>query len=162
VWLFDRFRRSLVSASPQAPVVGTLVLRDEVRWAQPFHWGILLAYDDHAEWEMPANLREGHVSATPSCLAVPVLLSTDVEVDKAADPDAPLPEARVEVVISSRPLRGRKDYVGMLRCPSGQLQVGDADDYRIVEVPVGDLFVEVRLEPREHADRVCIALHNGG
>jgi hypothetical protein len=160
VGLFDG-RRERVDVSPDSAIVHTADLQDEVRWSQPFHWGLLLAFDDaaDADWEIPGDIREGHVSATPTCLAVPVLHSADVVFDEEADPDTPLPEAEVEVVLAARPLQKRPNYAGVLRCPSGQLQVGDADEYCLVQVPRGDLNVAVWLEPREHADRVVIALN---
>ncbi len=134
------------------------VLEDEVRWSQPFHWGLLTAFDDSTNWKSPGDIREGRVTATDDCLAIPVLHAQDVEFDESTDPDEPLPEAEVEVILTSRPLSGSTDYTGLLRCSSGRLQVGDADEYRLVQVPSGDLEVGVRLEPREHAERVFIAL----
>jgi len=161
VEFFDRFRRKH-GASPHAPVVRTAVLQDKVSWSQPFHWGLLLAFDNDGDWELPGGLREGEVSASGTCLAAPVLHAQDVEVDETDDPDALLPEALVEVLVVHGVLTDPADFVGVLECPSGQLQVGDADEYRIIQVPEGDLDVEVRLEPKEHAERVVIALHSRG
>ena len=140
----------------------TEVLRDEVRWSQPFRWGLLTAYDNDADWELPTDLGEGHVAATTSCLAVPVLHSQDVEFEDHGGTETPLPEAEVEVVVTTRPLEIAPTYDGPLQCPSGRLQVGDANEYRLVQVPPGDLRAQVWLEPVEHAERVVIALQGGG
>jgi hypothetical protein len=77
VGFFDRLRCKH-GAPPHAPVVRTAVLRDEVSWSQPFHWGLLLAYDKDGDWELPGSLQEGEVSASRTCLAAPVLHAQDV------------------------------------------------------------------------------------
>ena len=160
---FDRLRGKH-EESPSAPVVRTAVLRDEVSWSQPFHWGLLLAFDNHgdSDWELPGGLGEGEVSASRTCLAAPVLHAQDVRFDETADPNVLLPEALVEVLVVHGVLTEPADFVGVLECPSGHLQVGDADEYRIIQVPEGDLDVQVRLEPKERAERVVIALHSRG
>ncbi len=78
--------------------------------------GLLLAFDDDADWESPGAIREGQVSATPTCLAVPVLHSTDVVLEDDTDPEAPIPEALVEVVLTVRALSEPADFTGTLWC----------------------------------------------
>ena len=160
--LLDRFRRSTEARSRPAPVVHAEVLGDEVRWTQPFHWGLLIAHDHDAEWEVPTKVGKGYVVGTTSCLAIPVRHSQDIAICDDGDSDAPVPQAEVDVVLTTRPLEEVPDYDGPLQCPTGRLQVGDADEYRLVQVPAGDLLVQVWLDPEEHAERVVIALQRGG
>ena len=162
--LFDRFRRKTVAGSRYAPIVHTEALFDEVRWSQPFHWGLLIVHDNEADWAVPANVGNGCVAATTSCLAVAVRHSQDVKFydDDDGDDEAPLPQAEVDVVLTRRPLEILPDYDGPLECPTGRLQVGDADEYRVVQVPAGTHRVQVWLEPEVHAERVVIALQHDG
>ena len=140
----------------------TEVLGDDVRWIQPFHWGLLIAHDDDADWEVPRGVGKGGVAGNTSCLAIPVRHSQDVKVDEDRDPEAPPPQAQVAVVLTTRPLEILPDYDRPFQCPTGRLQVGDADEYRLVQVPSGNLRVQVWLEPEEHAERVVIALQRAG
>lgn len=160
--LLDRFRRKRVAGSRHAPIVHTEVLVDEVQWTQPFHWGLLIAHDAAADWAVPADVGKGCVAATTSCLAVPVRHAQDVKVYDDGDEQAPLPQAEVEVVLTTRPLEVLPDYDGPLECPSGRLQVGDAHEHRLVQVPAGRHQVQVWLEPEVHAERVVIALQHRG
>ena len=159
VGLLDRFRRSTVAGRRPAPVVHSEVMLDEVRWAQPFHWGLLIAHDSDADWEVPSDVGKAPVAATTTCLAIAVRHAQDVQVVDDGESEAvPPPQAEVQVVLTTRPLEVVPDYDGTLRCPSGRLQVGDADEYRLVQVPAGDLRAQVWLEPEERARRVVIAL----
>ncbi len=162
VGLLDRFRRKTVAGSRHAPIVHTEVLLEEAQWTQPFHWGLLIAHDNDADWAVPANVGKGCIAATPSCLAVPVRHSQDVKLYDDGDEETPLPQAEVKVVLTTRPLEVPADYDGPLKCPSGRLQVGDADEYRLVQVPAGHHRVQVWLEPAGRAERVVIALQHGG
>ena len=42
--------------------------RHEVRWTQPFGWGLLLAFDDEIDGELPDELGSAAVVASSSCL----------------------------------------------------------------------------------------------
>lgn len=163
VGLLDRFWRSGPGRARQLPVVRTAVLDDEVRWSQPFDWGLLVVHDHDADWEVPRGLSGGGVVATSSCLAIPVRHAQDLQVvDVDVDEEAPPTRAQVEVVLTTRSRDDVPDHVRPLRSPSGRLQVGDAHEHHVVQVPAGDLLVEVWLQPEEHAERVVIALHRLG
>ncbi len=155
----DRLRRLRAHGpSSYEPRVHQAVLAGEVSWSQPFHWGLLTAFDDERSWGLPADVGSHQVVATSTCVAVPVLHAQDVEIDECADTNAPMPEAEVEVVLTDVPLDGPVDFVGELQCRSGRLAVGDADEYHVVAVVPGVHRVQVRLEPKEHAKRVVFAL----
>ena len=160
--LLEFLRRSPWARSRHVPVVHTVALHDEVRWHQPFDWGLLIAHDHDADWQVPHGVGTGGVAATTSCLAVPVRHAQDVRRLDDGDTETPLPRAEVEVVLTTRLLEGLPDYVGQLSCPTGRLQVGDAHEYRLVGVPPGELRAQVWLEPEEHATRVVIALQRAG
>ena len=153
-----RFRRTAAAG----PVVHSEVLFDEVAWSQPFQWGLLIAHDDGAEWAVPAGAGRGEVAASASCLAVPVRHAQDVRFYDDGDEEVPLPHAEVAVVLTTRPLDVLPDYDGPLQCPSGRLQVGDAAEYRLVQVAAGRHRVRVWLEPETRAERVVIALQSSG
>lgn len=144
-------------------MVHTAVLGDEVRWSQPFDWGLLVVHDHDDDWEVPRGLGGGGVVATSSCLAVPVRHAQDLQVvDVDVDEEAPPTRAQVEVVLTTRVRDGLPDHEGLLRSPSGRLQVGDAHEHHLVQVPRGDLLVQVWLQPEEHAERVVLVLHHVG
>lgn len=131
----------------------------QVEWRQPFHWGLLLAYDEDGDFETPELERSGSVVATDSCLAVPVLHSQDMDFPDDAGPDDVLPWAEVNVtVLVGVPLAEAAEFAGRLRCPSGRLSLGDAEQHRVVEVPPGDLHVQVVRDAGQHAERVHIAV----
>jgi hypothetical protein len=127
------------------------------RWVQPFRWGILLAFDDQAEWELPAASPSNAVAASPTCLTVPVLHAQDIDTPEDVDPDGLLPEAQVTVtVIVSDVVESAAEFVGVLSCPSGLLRFGDAENGRVIVVPAGQLRVSVTREPVEFAEQVTI------
>ena len=131
--LLDRLRRRPTVADMQGIVVRTAVLDGEVRWSQPFHWGLLMAFDDRHDWEVPEGVGGSQVCATRTFLAVSVLHAQDVELDDSASPDELLPEANVEVVLRSGPLEGEVDFAGVLECPSNSqdLWIGVSRDLRL-------------------------------
>jgi hypothetical protein len=131
----------------------------QVEWTQPFHWGLLLAYDQQGHFETPGLDRSGQVAATKTCLAVPVRHSQDVEFPEEAGPDDVLPWALVRVtVLVEEVLHVPQEFAGRLRCPSGRLIVGDAEQHRVVDVPAGDLSVQVARDAGQHAEHVSIAI----
>jgi hypothetical protein len=162
--LVDRLRRrrSGRSSVEHEARVHVAALDGEVRWSQPFRWGLLLAFDAEGSWDPPGDVGGGQVVATRTCVAVPVLHASDVELDESADPDAPVPEAHVEVVLTGVALHGQVDFAGLLECPSGRLHVGDAEEHHLVDVAPGTHRVQVRLDPGEHAERVVLALSLSG
>ena len=162
--LFAWFRPRPLAGSRREPIVHDEVLGDDVRWVQSFQWGLLIAHDDDAPWDVPGDVGKGGVAGNASCLAVPVRHAQDVRyvVVDDDDPGAPTPRVQVAVVLTTRPLELTPDYDGPFRCPSGRLQIGDAEEYRRVEVPPGDLRVQLWLSPEEHAERVVMALQRTG
>lgn len=131
----------------------------EHRWTQPFRWGLLTAFDEQAPWELPEGIGDNSIRASTSCVAVPVLHAQDVEVPDDADPEAPLPEATVEVtVLVGAPPRKSPEFDGLLSCPSGRLNVGDAENERVIEVAPGQVRVQIWREPMEFAERVTLAV----
>ncbi len=129
----------------------------EHRWVQPFRWGILLAFDDQADWELPAAASSNAIAASPTCLTVPVLHAQDFDIPEDAEPDAPLPEAQVAVtVIVGGVVESAAEFVTVLPCLSGLLRLGDAENGRVIAVPAGQLWVSVTREPVEFAEQVGI------
>jgi hypothetical protein len=163
VGLRDGFRRWGSASSRRAPAVYGDLLDEDVRWIQAFQWGLLIAHDDLAAWDVPSHAGKGHVVGNMTCLAIPVRQAQDVVVldDFDRDPTASPPQAQVAVVLTMRRLELIPDYEGRFRCPSGVLQVGDAAEHRSVQVPPGELSVAVWLESEKRADRVIIALQRG-
>lgn len=128
----------------------------EHRWVRPFRWGLLMAYDQGAPWNLP-QLGGAVVTSSDTCLAVPVLHAQDIEIPPDAAADDVLPEAQVSVHVMVGATEDRAaEFVGTLTCPSGQLSFGDADEERVIIVPPGQLRVAVFREPAAHAERVTI------
>lgn len=131
----------------------------QVEWTQPFHWGLLLAYDQDADFQTPDLDRAGSVAATASCLAVPVRHAQDIDYPEDVAPDAVLPWSEVTVtVVVGEPLPSPAEFEARLRCPSGRLVVGDAEQERVVEVPPGEVLVQVVRDGGQHAERVTLSL----
>jgi hypothetical protein len=47
-------------------------------WKQPFQWGLLLAFDDEADWSLPESGGTNGIASSATCIAVPVLHAQDV------------------------------------------------------------------------------------
>lgn len=128
-------------------------------WEQPFRWGLLLAFDAEAPGYLP-KLGGTTVSATGTCIAVPVRQATDVDHDvlDRLGPGRSPPDFRVRVRCLAGAGTGSVGGVfdGHLRCPSGRLVVGDAEMERVIEMPAGRLRVQVECAPSEHAERVTL------
>lgn len=131
----------------------------EHAWEQPFRWGLLLAFDAEAPWELP-ELGGTTVSATETCIAVPVRHAADVDDDvvDGLGQDAPIPDFTVQVrcLVGAGAGSVGGVFEGHLLCPSGRLVVGDAEEERVIEVPAGRLRVQVDCAPSEHAERVTL------
>ncbi len=126
----------------------------ETRWTQPFHWSVLTAGDADRPWDVPA-LSGNSVTASPTCLVVPVLHAQDVEVPDTADPDDLLPLAHVEVILHvGGPPLADAEFTAHLLCDSGRLKVGDAEAEREVEIPSGAVRIDVARAPVEFAEVV--------
>lgn len=90
----------------------------QVDWTQPFHWGLLLAYDQDEQFQTPDLDRAGNVAATPSCLAIPVRHAQDIDYPEDVAPDAVLPWTEVKVtVLVGLPLPRTPEFEGLLQCP---------------------------------------------
>jgi len=131
---------------------------DGATWRQAFRWGLLLAFDDQAEWALPEGVGSGAILASSTCLAVPVLHAQDVEVPGDWPEDEALPEAEVEVRVVLGVIPDEAEFVGVLECPSGRLNVGDADFSQVLGVPVGLLALSVTREPVKFAESVTITI----
>ena len=116
-----------------------------------------MAFDEAAHFEPPTLSRDGAVQATRTCLSVPVLHAQDVETPEGLGPDDPLPQAEVQVTVKvTAEDLGDAEFACLLTCPSGRLQIGDAEAFRVVDVPMGDLRVQVRRHPPQFADAVVL------
>jgi hypothetical protein len=90
-------------------------------------------------------------------LSVPVLHAQDVETPEGLGPDELLLQAEVQVTVTvTVEDLGDAEFTCLLACPSGRLQVGDADAFKTVDVPPGELRVQVRRQPREFAEVVVL------
>lgn len=104
-----------------------------------------MAFDAEAPWDLPAwfaDERGGPMNgpqATTTCLTVPVLSSQDVEVPDEYPSDESLPEVLVTVVDSPQGC----PYEFLIECPSGRINVGDAEVERVLEVVAGTIRVGV-------------------
>ncbi len=149
--------------SPLADVQRVSVPAVEHRWTQPFRWGLLMAFDAGAVWELPEGIGDNSIRASASCVAVPVLHAQDVDIPDDADPNAPIPEATVEVtaVVGVAP-RSSAEFDGGLNCPTGRLAVGDAENERVLDVPPGVLRIQVWREPQDFAERVTLVICEQG
>jgi hypothetical protein len=126
-------------------------------WSQPFNWGVLMAFDVVAQFESPTLSRDGAVQATTTCLSVPVLHAQDIEMLEGLGPGDPLPQAEVQVTVKvSAEDLGDAEFACLLSCPSGRLQIGDAEAFRVVDVPKGDLRVQVRRHSPQFAEAVVL------
>jgi hypothetical protein len=128
-----------------------------------------MAFDAEAPWELPPSFwPEGQgerpvqdpdaPQASATCLTVPVLHSQDIDVPDDYPPDEPLPEAQVEVVVSVVDSPQACPYEFVIECPSGRLNVGDAECERVLGVPAGDIRVGVRQDPPQFAERVLLEI----
>lgn len=134
--------------------------RREVQWSQPFRWGLLTAFDAENLWDLPDDVNADLVTATETALAVQVRHSQDIEEPEGWPSDVGLPEQQVRVVVTFAESRDADavEFETSLRCASGRLAVGDAENERVLEVPPGLLRVQVSLFPREFADYVILRL----
>jgi len=100
------------------------------------------------------------VTASRTCLVVPVLHAQDIETPDTASPDDPLPLAQVEVTVrvGGPPLADAEFTAHLLR-DSGRLKVGDAEAGREVQVPSGVVLVGVARSPAEFAEVVRLCVH---
>ncbi|MGB0190910.1 MAG: hypothetical protein ACPF9W_08080 [Nocardioides sp.] len=139
------------------PARGT---RTEEAWTQPFGWGLLMAFDAEAEWELPEGVGTEGVAASASCLAVPVHHTSDVDFPEGWPDDLPMPGAQVNVVVAftESPPGSPVHFDGNLSCPTGRLSVGDAENDRVLDVPAGTVRVQVSLFPFEDADSVVLRI----
>ena len=132
-------------------------------WNQPFNWGLLMAFDEAAPFDPPTLSRDGAVQATRTCLSVPVLHSQDVETPQGLGPDDPLPQAEVQVTVKvTVDDLADAEFACLLSCPTGRLQIGDADAFRVVDVPRGNLRVQVRRDHPQFAEDVVMHIRGNG
>jgi hypothetical protein len=127
-------------------------------WKQPFQSGLLLAFDDEADWSLPEGVGTDGIASSATCIAVPVLHAQDVEIPDDWPDDEDAPEAEVEVTVALGSAPPGAEFVGTLACPSGRLNVGDAESSRVFDVPVGVLAVAVSREPTQFAESVTITV----
>ena len=132
----------------------------QFRWSQPFRWGLLLAFDAENAWDLPDDVGADPVTATETCLAVGVHQCHDLPEHDGWPSDIYLPLAQVEVIVcfQESPSSAAVEHEGLLRCESGRLNVGDAENERILDVPAGVLRAQVSLFPREYPDHVVLRL----
>jgi hypothetical protein len=132
---------------------------NEVTWRQQFRWGLLLAFDDELDWELPDDVGADDISATSTCLAVPVRHAYDVEIPEGWPDDALLPNAEVQVLVRLvHRIPDDVEFVARILCSSGRLHVGDAENKRVLDVPAGRFAVGITREPVDCAESVTIAL----
>jgi hypothetical protein len=127
-------------------------------WKQPFHWGLLLAFDDSTEWDLPEGIGTDSIVSSATCVAVPVLHAQDIDVPDDWPDEAEPPYAEVQVIVTVGPVSPGAEFVGTLVCPSGRLSVGDAESSRVLDVPTGVFTVSVSREPRQFAESVTITV----
>ncbi len=136
------------------------LLQPPVGWTQPFRWGLLTVLDPGSAWELPDLEAPGGAHATATCVTASVLHASDVEVFEGWPDDLPLPLAQVDVVIatSEAPPGSQVDLDRELTCPSGHLEIGDAESARLVNVVPGVVRVQMSLFPQDHAAVVVLRL----
>lgn len=135
----------------------------EQRWSQPFHWGLLMAFDATEPFEPPHLSRDEAVQASDTSMSVPVLHAQDIETPPGIGPDEPLPHAEVQVTVHvGGSALEHPEFEAKLYCPSGRLQVGDAEASRIIEVPPGVLRVQVNRRPQQFAEEVVLHVASEG
>jgi hypothetical protein len=127
-------------------------------WMQPFQWGLLLAFDDEADWSLPDGVGVDGIASSGTCIAVTVLHAQDVEIPDDWPDDEDVPNAEVEVTVTLGSAPSVAEFVGTLACPSGRLNVGDAESSRVLDVPSGVLAVAVSREPVHFAESVTITI----
>lgn len=127
-------------------------------WKQPFQWGLLLAFDSEADWNLPEGVGTDGIVSSATCIAVPVLHAQDVEIPDDWPDDEDVPDAEVEVTVTIGSLPSGAEFVGTLACPSGRLNVGDGESSRVLDVPAGVLAVAVSREPIQFAESVTITV----
>ena len=128
---------------------------------QPFQWGVLTAGEAGLAWDVPESSGNS-ITASSTCLVVPVLHAQDIELPQSALAGEQLPQALVEVVVNvGGPPLSHVEFTARLRCESGRLAVGDAEDERTVDVPTGVLRIDVAREPAEFAERVTLRVDGG-
>ena len=127
-------------------------------WKQPFQWGLLLAFDDEADWTLPEGVGTDGIVSSATCITVPVLHAQDVEIPDDWPDDEDVPDAEVEVEVTLGSPAPAAEFVGTLACPSGRLNVGDAESSRVLDVPSGVLTVAVTREPMQFAESVTITV----
>jgi hypothetical protein len=151
----DLHRHALAYVEPVSPAA-----RKDVRWSQPFGWGLLTAFDPESRWDLPDDVSARVVTATETALAVQVRRSQDVEEPEGWPSDLGWPEAQVGVVLAfaESPSSAHVDFEGSLLCPSGHLAIGDAENEQVPDVPTGLLRVQVSLFARECAEYVVLRL----
>jgi hypothetical protein len=85
------------------------------------------------------------------------LHAQDIETPPGIAPDEPLPHAEVQVTVRvGGAALEQPEFEAQLRCPSGRLEVGDAEASRTIEVPPGVLRVQVDRRPRQFAEEVVL------
>jgi hypothetical protein len=115
-----------------------------------------MAFDATQPFDPPELSRDEAVHATSTCLSVPVLHAQDVETSNVP-PDEPLPHTQVDVTVRvGGAALEQPEFEAQLLCPSGRLEVGDAEAYRVVDVPAGVLRVQVSRRPRQFAEEVVL------
>lgn len=127
-------------------------------WKQRFRWGLLLAFDDEADWSLPDSVGTDGIAASGTCIAVPVLHAKDFKIPDDWPDDEDLPDAEVEVTVVLGSAPPGAEFVGTLACPSGRLNVGDAESSRVLDVPAGVLALAVSREPVPFAESVIITV----
>ncbi len=118
----------------------------------------MTAFDDKHRWELPEGLGGDEVLASPTCLAVPVRHAYDVQIPEDIGADDSIPQAQVEVVvIVGSAVASEPEFVCVLECASGDLNIGDAEIERVIQVPAGPVRIEV-VRDRVDADHVMLSV----
>jgi hypothetical protein len=123
---------------------------------RPFGWGILVIHDRIGLPRMPDGWTGDAVAADEHGAILPVHHAQDVELAGLSD-DVPVPQFEVEVecFVGAR-ADGRVQFDGVLACPDGRIQIGDADGEYELRLAPGAKRVQAALDPVIPSDRVTI------
>ena len=159
----DLWRYRNQTGHENGPDSASLALPSTVpSWSQPFRWGLLIAFDSEGQFELPDGIGSNAVRASSTCLTVPVLHAQDVEIPEDAGPNEPIPEAQVHVMVAFAKAAVDVEFESSLACPSGRLYIGDAENERVIDVPPGNLLVQVARAPIDFAEQVTLYLTPAG
>ena len=136
------------------------LIRDPIEWQQPFHWGILTAFVEDSEFELPPDFEEHTVSWGEACFTVLVAREDDSEAPEGWHDDILIPSEIVHIAVTFTPASDGDfvDYEGNILCESGRLAIGEAENERIIDVPTGELTVQVALYPHDDATALILRI----